>query len=268
MKSFLLLGPEKACYDYSLNVAKQNNWHFIPLESCDYANYEKNFFTSSLDEQLTLFYVSECHALSIDDSMNFLGMIESSPNKFILSSHEMPNWFLKKSCLLIPLVKNFQNELSIHLQTLFQEKNRDLARISLAHADPIHIFHILKFGAYSNNDVMENMLKIGQNLYKCRKSFILSMLCFALPPIPIRTFHRKSKESPLQKSVKEKLKKLYPKFNESEIADIFINISFLGGLDGMKLSAEEKEFLHLPDEKSGEAEPAVFLETRSIEEFI
>ena len=267
MKPFLLLGGDKSCFDHALSVAQENNFHFSEIQAKDFPSYEKNFYTSSLDEALCLFYLSDADKLSIPQTLQFIEMISKSPHRFMLSGQSV-NWALKKHCLTIVLSKT-ENELTTQLKTLFSETDRDAARLALQDADPIHLFHILKFGAWQQSEALEAMLAISRNLYKCHKSFILDMLAFALAPKPLATFHSKTNENPIQKSIKTKLSKMFPHHNSSQIADIFLLASHAKSVPAnLDLSDEEKAYLGIADaSEEQEQTQAVFLKTANLGDY-
>ena len=267
MKPFALIGLDKVCFDHALSIAHENNFHFVSLEAKDFSQHEKDFYTASLDEALCLFYLSDADKLSVAQTLQFIEMIKDSPHRFMLSAQSF-NWALKKHCLTIVLSKT-ENELTTQLKILFNETDRDSVRLALKNADPIHLFHILKFGAWQQSEALEAMLAISRNLYKCHKSFILDMLAFALLPKPFATFHSKTNENPIQKSIKTKLSKMFPHLNSSQIADIFLLARGAKIVPAnLDLSDEEKEYLGIADaSEEQEQTQAVFVKPVNLSDY-
>jgi hypothetical protein len=268
LKPFALIGLDKVCFDHALSIAHENNFHFVSLEAKDFSQHEKDFYTASLDEALCLFYLSDADKLSVAQTLQFIEMIKDSPHRFMLSAQSF-NWVFKKHCLTIVLSKT-ENELTTQLKILFNETDRDAVRLALKNADPIHLFHILKFGAWQQSEALEAMLAISRNLYKCHKSFILDMLAFALLPKPFATFHNKTNENPCQKSIKSKLSKMLPSYSSSEIADTFLFLKTFKtsfSSPNLQLSDEEKAFLGIVDSAEQEQTQAVFLRTANLGDY-
>ena len=265
MKPFALIGLDKVCFDHALSIAHENNFHFVSLEAKDFSQHEKDFYTASLDEALCLFYLSDADKLSVAQTLQFIEMIKDSPHRFMLSA-QSSNWVFKKHCLTIVLSKT-ENELTTQLKILFNETDRDSVRLALKNADAVHLFHILKFGAWQSPETLEAMLRINRYIYICHKTYLLSMLSFALPTKALQTFHRKSEENPLQKSIKIKLCRLLPNYTSSEIADAFsLLISSQSCLPNLQLSDEEKDFLGIVEAAAPQAEQ-VFLRTSNLGDY-
>ena len=83
MKPFLILGKDKACCDFALSASQENNYRFISLEAKEFASHERDFFTDTLDKAVCLFYLSDAHKLTINESKKltnkFLDTIKNSP---------------------------------------------------------------------------------------------------------------------------------------------------------------------------------------------
>ena len=267
MKPFALIGLDKVCFDHALSIAHENNFHFVSLEAKDFSQHEKDFYTASLDEALCLFYLSDADKLSVDESKKFIDMIANSPHRFILSGQNI-NWFLKKNSLTRVLSKS-EDALTSNLRSLLTEPDRTLVRLALQRADAVHLFHILKFGAWQHEPSLDTMIRINQNLFKCHKSFILDMLAFALLPKPFATFHSKTNENPCQKSIKTKLSKMFPHLNSSQIADIFLLARGAKIVPAnLDLSDEEKEYLGIADaSEEQEQTQAVFVKPVNLSDY-
>jgi hypothetical protein len=265
-KPFLFLGPEAQCYNEALRVSQVNNWHFISLDAKDFPSREKDFYTASLDSQPCLFYLVNASALSYDESKSFIELVSDSPHKFILSSDANVNWFLKKASLVKPL-GNVHDALSAYLHILMVEKDRDATRLALRDADALHLFHILKFGAWRDNEILDAMLRINRYIYLVKRDYILDMLVLSLPTKAFASFAPKQKENEFQKSIKAKLKQALPGYTSSEIADALLLMKFCKSPVLVELSEEEQSYLGIA--KPTEEEPAqVFLQTANLSDFL
>jgi hypothetical protein len=262
------MGSDKLCYDHALSVAQKNGWHFISLNAKDFAAYEKDFYTSSLDGAICVFYLSDAQLLTIPESEIFVKLIEDSPHRFMLGASEPVNWVLKKFGLATPLGST-ESELTSSLKILLGEPDRDVARLALQSQDPKHLFHILKFGAWQHEPSLDEMIKISRNLYICHSDYILSMLAFALAPKTFATFHKKKEENPLQKSIKFKLEKSLPNYNKTEIADVYLlagSAKFIPPY--LDLSDEEKKFLGVLEQPEPKQPQAVFLKSVNLSDYL
>ena len=259
------MGSDKQCSEHALSIAHENNFHFVSLEAKDFSQHEKDFYTASLDEALCLFYLSDADKLSVAQTLQFIEMIKDSPHRFMLSA-QSSNWVFKKHCLTIVLSKT-ENELTTQLKILFNETDRDSVRLALKNADPIHLFHILKFGAWQQSKALEAMLRINRYIYKSNKTYILSMFAWAISPKPFATFHKKQEEDKLQISIKNKIQKVF-KINSSETADVYLLIkNYQIASDKIGLSDEEKAFLGIVDSAEQEQTQAVFLRTANLGDY-
>jgi hypothetical protein len=262
LKSVLLIGSsDKACYNYALSVAQENSYNFVPIESKEFSDYERQFYASNLEGTLFLFYVRDINKLSQFESNKFFETIYKSPHRFILSGPVETAWFIKKNCI-VNYIDNSKSAFTEHLKTLLTEPNRKLVRESLTNADVIHLFHTIKYGAWQNPQTLEHMMDVGQNLYKVKKDYILSMLAL-LPVKVVALGNKKVSLHPLESSILKKIQKQYPKLRESEFADIYMLQKFCKEAIVSELSEDEKAFLGISD--LPKVEQAVF--TKSIEEF-
>jgi hypothetical protein len=153
---------------------------------------------------------------------------------------------------------NTKDELTQQLQVLLTEPNRNLAREFLKDADLVHLFHILKNGAWRSPESLEAMILISQNLYKINRSYLLSMMSWVLPAKPF-AFAFKKQANLVEGSIMKKLEKFKPDLKKSELADIFLLMkSCKDSVGGLELSVEEKTFLGI-EEKPVEPQQSVFV---------
>jgi hypothetical protein len=238
---------EKTSFDWAQNLAQKNNLKFFSLESKSFAQYEKHFYSGALDGQKTLFYLSEANALTVAEAQKFLELIKDSQHTFVLSTTSLDiNWFLKKSCTIVQLDK-INSELNSQLKLLLTEKDRNKVRKALQDADAVHLFHILKAGAWQVPQTLDTLIRINRMLYIVKKDYILDLLAYAIEAKPYATFQTKREENKMQKSIKVKLKEMYPKFHPEEIADTFLLMSNAHVSLGLDLSEEEKLYLKIPE---------------------
>jgi len=264
MKPVLILGAsEKAIYDKAVSEAKRASLKLIVLTAKEYNKYSKHFCSGSL-ENLTLFYISECNLLSVDDSIKFFSLIEKSPHSFILSATQDCNWHLKKSCFVSQL-SPIENPLNAQLKAIMTEPNRNKVFETIKDADIIFLFNILKFGAYQSTETLDALIKINRNLFKCSETYIAAMLSFAMPQKIINTYRSKTAENPLQRSIKAKLSIAYPKLGPVELADAFLIASNTRSTLGAELSDEEKAFLKIEDKPI--VEEPVFAKAVNLEDY-
>lgn len=237
---------DKARYDWALNVAREQNYHFININAKEFASHEKEYFTSTLDEALCLFYFEDSYKLTVPESIAFAKMIQDSPHRFVLSSPSFPNYILQKHCLVKPLGEA-KDEVSFALKQLQTNPDRNSVRLLISNSDPIHLFHILKSGAWIDQNQLNTMIRISQNIYKSNSSYILDMLVFALKTKPFR-LSKKPKVDEMQISILKKLKKALPNYTSSEIADVYLLVDSALGPEKLDLSDEEKAYLGLKNE--------------------
>jgi hypothetical protein len=211
-----------------------------------------------------LFHLIDAQTLKQEASKKLFEFMNASPHRFILSGNAETPWFVKVGCV----VKNMDDskvELTSQLQVLLTESNRTLVREYLEDADLVHLFHILKYGAWRNPESLEALIFINQYLYKINRSYLLSLLSWVLPAKPYAFASSKKQAVPQEGSIMKKLESLNPKMKKSEQADAFLLMKVCkDSIDGLDLSEEEKTFLGI-EEKLVEPEQAVFC--RTIEEF-
>lgn len=273
MRPFLIIGStDKARYDHALQVAHQNQFHFIPLNQKEFFSHEKDFFTATLDEALCLFYIEDVDKLTYEESMKFLELIKDSPHRFMFSCQTYPNYVLQKGCLTTP-IGDSTSELTFYLKTLLTEPNRDAVRLALINSDPIHLFHILKKDAWKSPEALQVLLHISQNIFKVHKSYIISLLAFALQNKPFALSRTLKRENKMEKSIISKIAKAIPYYTTSEVGDVYHLLArgTLSAKDVMEtgrleLTDEEKAFLGIATaEQSQEAK--VFAKAVEISEF-
>lgn len=267
MQPFLLVGnSDRARYDFALQVAREQNFHFIPLNAKEFASHEKLYYTATLDDAKCLFYLEDSHKLTIPESYEFIKMIKDSPHRFILSSPLFPNYVLQKQCLVKPLGESL-DEIQFALKQLQTNPDRDAVRVLLNDADPIHLFHILKSGAWINQDQLDAMIRISRNLYKVHFTYILDALVFALQAKPMRLM-RKPKVDEMQQAILKKLRKILPHYTLSEVADVY-HLLAVGGEsvipEKLELTDEEKAYLGLRSKVEQTQE--VFVKAVNLEDY-
>ena len=241
--------------------------HFVTIEAKDFPLYEKNFYTSSLDQAKTLFYLRDSHKLTVDDSMKFVEMVKNSPNKFLLSSDSVStNWYLKKSCIY-KVLQEMQDEITFYLKQLMTEPNRHLVLENLKEADPVHLFHILKFGAWQNLDSLNHLIEVGRNLYKVKKTYLLSMLVL-MPPKAYAFRRNEQKEDEMQKNIKKKIKSEMPHMKKSSVADTFLLMKNCHSSLGLDTSPEENTFLGVSQKEKTSTQAEPFLKAVNLSDFI
>lgn len=248
MRPFLIYGSnDKARYDYAKDVAHNNLWNFISMDSKNYKNFSKQYISSTLDSTRTVFFLNNIDKLSIKDSIDFLKLIEGSPHVFILASETLPtNYILKKSCLHKSLGFKL-GKISSCLKSLMCETNRDLVRLAIQDRSPkfpIFLFHILKKNAWKSPEVIPSLIKINQNLYKVKPAYIQSLLAFAFPPKKYDTYSAKKEDNKMMKKILAKIRKSFY-VSKSKAADLYLLFNRLGSVPekAIVLSDEEKEFL-------------------------
>lgn len=248
MKAFLVHGSsDKARYDYAQNVAHENSWNFISLDSKEYKNFSKHFISSTLDSTRTVFFLNYADKLSYENSIDFLQLIKDSPHIIILSAEVLPNvnFILKKSCSQISLGLKLSRLMSC-LKTLMTEEDRDLVRLAIKEEDPLFLFHVLKKSAWKAPEVIPSLMRINRNIYKNKPAFILSLLAFAFPKrmFAIGAGKKKNDESKMRKKILKKIAKAFH-LSSSKVADLYLLFRRLGSVPErvIALSDEEKKFL-------------------------
>ncbi len=222
MRPHLILGgPDKSRYDFGLNVAKENNYNFISLDPKEIFPQEKKFFTSSLDDIPTLFFINDVNKLSASECQRLINIIKDSDRKFILSASVYPNYILTNFCLLKKM-DVVENELSTAIKLLAVENDRKIVRSFLKEIDPIYLFNILKMDAYRNPEVLDAMISINRNLYKVKKDYIISLIAYLIPQKMFSMYHKKPQVNPLEMSIRKKIKESYRGLTKPEIADVFL----------------------------------------------
>ncbi len=266
-RPFLVLGSDKACADYALSVAHENSMHFVDLEASQFPLYEKAFYTSSLDQAKTIFYLRDSHKLTIDDAQLFVEMVKDSPHRFLLASTSSNiNWYLRKACIFKPL-EAVQDELTFYLKNLLTEPNRHFVLENLQESDPVHLFHILKFGAWQNPETLDALIQVSQNLYKVKKSYFLSMLVFAVPPKAYPFGHKNREENEMQKSVKKKIRDNLPRLKKSEVANAFLLMKNSKSGLGLELSEDENNFLGISKNEIKQTQAEPFLKPVNLSDY-
>ena len=263
MKAICLISSnDQASSKHASSVALENDFTLVVLTAKEFPKFEKPFFTDTLDGKKCLFYITDAQLLKQDASEKLFKMISESPHRFILSGNAETPWYIKMRCL----TQNMDNSVDVltqQLKALLTEPNRVLVREFLHDADLVHLFHILKYGAWRNPESLGAMIEISQNLYKINRSYLLSMLSWILPPKPF-AFAFKKQANFTEASIMKKIEKLKPNSNKVEVADMYLMMkSCKDSISGLELSDEEKSFMGI-EEKQVENQ-AVFC--RTIEEF-
>ena len=268
MRPYLLVGPDKACYDFAKQLAEKNYFHFFHIQAKDFGRFEKNYFSSSLDNCKTLFYLADADKLTVPQSQKLVEMATESPHLFYMASASKINWYLRKNCIYKPLVA-VKDEINDAIKILLTECNRNIAFLKLKGIDAEYLFHILKFGAYRSPETLEAMLRVSRNLYKVNDTYFLSMLVFDIPPKPFPFGFRKNKENTIQKSIKKKIRSVLKRYNSSEIAEVYQMMKSFKKTLGLDLTDDEKDFLDVQD-SSVRIQPQAdkpFVKYMSFEEF-
>ncbi len=245
MRPFVIYGSsDKARYSFGLKVAQENNYIFEAFEAKEVESYSKHFLTSTFASNKILFFMLEPEKLSYPQVLRFLELIKDSPHIFLLSTANLSKveYALQKMCLKKSLGTT-QNAVTSALQALMTTENRNEVRKTISEVDPLFLFHILKRDCWKAPETLPAMLRISQYIYKSKKSYITSLLAFALPQKTFALSYKKAEGDKMMKSILGEIAKVY-NVNSSEAADIYLLIKKAVSLpEELQLSDEQTKFL-------------------------
>ena len=236
---------DKVRQDYAQSMANENSYNFIAIDGPDYKTFSKSYITSSLDGTKTLFYFYDIDKLSLEKCEDLLSLVSHSNHIFIFSLPTYPtsNYILTKNCISKNLGSK-ANGLSETLKILMTTPDRDSVRLAIADEDPIYLFHILKKNAWHSPETLTFLEEISRMLYKCKKSYITSLLAYGFPMKPYPTFESKKVKNTLVESLKSKIVKEF-NTNPDETADIYLLCKSIG-MSPVDLTDEEMQLFGFP----------------------
>lgn len=261
-------GSDKARQTFAEDFAQENNYLFCAVEAKDVLNYSRAYITSNFENRKTVFYIYDCHAITYDKMIEFLSMIKSSTNFFVLSypyssaiKGDLKRYFTLKS------LGDSKSAFSSELQELMVNKDRDAVRVNISDADAQHIFHTLKGNAWQIPTSNNALLDISQYLYKVKEGYLLSLLAYAFPARMYNTYNikaRKSESKEMQGQILTKLKTAYC-LNPEATADLYVLIKTTHVVpENVGLSEDERAFLGI---KNVTQAPPKTTFTQSLEAF-